>query len=152
MDLRRESTEGRGLVSAICKQLVKQMRGEIGVHSDPGKGSTFWFTARYCQAAPREDESATATCPSPAPCAPLIVDDNETSRTGLQHLLASWGLINKPFPMGRMRSAALRREALRARPYEIAILDWVASFPGWADSCAKRSRRPTHFADADSLC
>jgi len=80
---------GTGLGLAISKHLVEMMRGEIGVESKLGAGSTFWFSVELETAASEQVEQAIEFLQGKRV---LVVDDNATNRKLLKYLSSAWGM------------------------------------------------------------
>jgi signal transduction histidine kinase/CheY-like chemotaxis protein/HPt (histidine-containing phosphotransfer) domain-containing protein len=111
---------GTGLGLAICRQLATLMGGEVGVHSQVNRGSTFWFEV-CLQPVAELDSTATRLTPSKlAGVRALIVDDNASSREILLQHLQSWGVEVTATETSAAALAAL--SAVGAR-FDVALVD-----------------------------
>ena len=113
---------GTGLGLAICKRLVGLMGGEIGVKSQPGKGSDFHFTADFGVAAPSH---VTRPVAPPNLCALriLVIDDSQNSREIMHGLLVSLGYQPALASSARAGLAELQHPSTGV-PYDLVLLDW----------------------------
>ncbi|MEM7461743.1 MAG: response regulator [Pseudomonadota bacterium] len=114
--------EGTGLGLSITSSLVELMGGKIGVKSDVGSGSTFWFDITL----PVHPEQQRKIRPpiDVSGATILVVDDNEVNRSILLEQMASWKFDSAAAHSGQEALAILRAAAENNLRIDCVIMDY----------------------------
>jgi len=112
---------GTGLGLSIVKRLVQLMGGEIGVESEPGRGSTFWFSLSL----PVLEPAAEAAQPAVRGAGRriLVVDDNATQRRVLRTQLQACDFVVEEAADGAAALLMLHQAATAQRLPEVILID-----------------------------
>lgn len=123
---------GTGLGLSISKNLVKLMGGSLGLKSEPGKGSSFFFTLPLKAAIDKPPKLH--ICKNSALKRILIIDDNPLASESLKKKLALYGFSSVDICHESTKVIdMLSQEEKNGRPYDMAFIDMQleGGIDGW---------------------
>jgi PAS domain S-box-containing protein len=111
---------GTGLGLSLSKRLVGLMGGEIGIDSEPGAGSTFWFTVALQPSSVSQQPLCDSILKQKRV---LIVDDVALNRKILERFTHQWGMQPHCVESGEAALQALEESANKGEGYDLALID-----------------------------